>query len=111
TELEKLYELFRQQAGAIDTTLMQHVEALKTKTVHRLQELEKKMLRAEKRKYTDQQRQIQHIKEKLFPGGGLQERRDNIAYYYARWGSAFLHELYEHSPGLEQEFVVIVQNE
>lgn len=109
TELEKLYELFRQQAGAIDTTLMQHVEALKTKTVHRLQELEKKMLRAEKRKYTDQQRQIQHIKEKLFPGGGLQERRDNIAYYYARWGSAFLQELYEHSPGLEQEFVVLTE--
>jgi len=47
--------------------LTQHVDALKLKTLYRLQELEKKMLRAEKRKFIDQQRQINAIKTHLFP--------------------------------------------
>ena len=84
-----------------------HVEALRSQTVYRLQELEKKMLRAEKRKFSDQQRQIHAVKSQLFPGDGLLERRDNLSYYYAKWGSGFIDELYEHSLALEQEFVVI----
>ena len=107
TELEQLYESFKKQASAVDSTLEKHVEALKLRTVHRLQELEKKMLRAEKRKFTDQQRQINTIKEHLFPADGLQERCDNVSYYYAKWGKDFINELYEHSLNLEQEFVVL----
>jgi len=107
TELEQMYESFKKQASAVDSTLEKHVEALKLRTVHRLQELEKKMLRAEKRKFADQQRQINTIKEHLFPGDGLQERYDNVGYYYGRWGRDFIHKLYEHSLNLEQEFVVI----
>jgi bacillithiol biosynthesis cysteine-adding enzyme BshC len=107
TELEKMYESFKKQASAVDSSLEKHVEALKLRTVHRLQELEKKMLRAEKRKFTDQQRQINTIKEHLFPGNGLQERHENIGYYYAKWGRDFIHKLYEHSLNLEQEFVIL----
>lgn len=107
TELEQMYESFKKQASAVDSTLAKHVEALKLRTVHRLQELEKKMLRAEKRKFSDQQRQINTIKEHLFPGNGLQERNDNISYYYAKWGKDFIQKIYEHSLNLEQEFVVL----
>ncbi len=106
-EIEKLYTTFKKQAGAVDSTLEQHVEALKLRTVYRLQELEKKMLRAEKRKYADQRRQVHTIREHLFPGNGLQERRENLAYYYARWGKSFLQGLYENSLGVEGEFVVM----
>ncbi len=107
TELEKLYDAFKKQAASVDTTLEKHVDALKLKTVQRLQELEKKMLRAEKRKFTDQQRQITAIKENLFPGNGLQERRDNISYYYSKWGKSFLDKLYTLSPSLELEFTIL----
>jgi uncharacterized protein YllA (UPF0747 family) len=65
------------------------------------------MLRAEKRKFADQQRQIHTIKEHLFPGSGLQERYDNITYYYAKWGSSVIKKLYEHSLALENEFVIL----
>jgi bacillithiol synthase len=68
TEAEELYNVIKKQATTIDITLEKHVEALKIQTLHRLQELEKKMLRAEKRKFADQQRQIHTIKEQLFPG-------------------------------------------
>lgn len=105
--LEQLYESFKKQASAVDTSLEKHVDALRSRTVHHLQELEKKMLRAEKRKFADQQRQIRSIKEHLFPGDGLQERIDNINYYYAKWGRGFIAKLYEQSLNLEQEFVVL----
>lgn len=108
---EQLYESIKQQAVSIDTTLEMHVNALKTTTLHRLRELEKKMLRAEKRKFSDQQRQIQTIKAKLFPKNGLQERYDNMLYYYAKWGKEFIKQLYDESLALEQEFVVLKINE
>ncbi len=109
TKLEQLYEAFKKQAAAVDSTLEKHVDALKLQTVYRLQELEKKMLRAEKRKFADQQRQIHTIKEHLFPGNGLQERHENLSYYYAKWGNGFIQQLYDNSLGLEQEFVIISQ--
>jgi len=104
---EQLYESIKKQAASIDITLVKHVDSLKTTTLHRLQELQKKMLKAEKRKFSDQHRQIQSIREKLFPKNGLQERQDNMLYYYAKWGDEFIRKLYEQSLTLEQEFVVL----
>jgi bacillithiol synthase len=107
TSAENLYDSLKKQAVAVDSTLAKHVDALKTQSIYRLQELEKKMIRAEKRKFSDQQRQVHSIKEKLFPGDGLQERIDNIMYYYAKWGKDFMERIYEHSLSLEEEFVVL----
>jgi bacillithiol biosynthesis cysteine-adding enzyme BshC len=109
TGVEELYELIKKQAGAVDISLTKHVDALKTKAVKRLLELEKKMMRAEKRKFADQQRQIHTIKSALFPGNGLQERYDNILAYYAKWGKEFIQKLYEDSLALEQEFVILIE--
>jgi uncharacterized protein YllA (UPF0747 family) len=107
--MEELYEEFKKQAASIDSTLLRHVEALKFKTVYRLQELEKKMLRAEKRKFTDQQRQIGAVKDHLFPSGGLQERFDNISYWYAKYGKDFIKRIYESSLALDQEFILLTE--
>jgi len=110
TELEQLYNIFKKQAKTVDSTLEKHVDALKLQTIHRLQELEKKMLRAEKRKFVDQQRQIHAIKQHLFPADGLQERRENLSYYFAKWGKDFIQQLYTSSLSLEQEFVLLSEN-
>jgi len=104
---EQLYESIKEQASSIDITLARHVDSLKTTTLYRLHELEKKMLRAEKRKFSDQQRQIHAVREKLFANNGLQERHDNMLYYYAQWGNLFIRKLYEHSLTTEPEFVVL----
>ena len=47
-----------------------------------IERMEHKMLRAEKRKGSDVLRQTEAVKEKLFPGGGLQERTDNLLNFY-----------------------------
>ena len=109
TQAEALYESLRKQAVAVDASLGQHVDALRSQSIQRLKELEKKMLRAEKRKFSDQQRQLSSIRGKLFPGDGLQERIENLMYFYAKWGKDFLNQLYQHSLSLEQEFVVITE--
>ena len=107
SETETLYEALKKQAVQVDSSLEKHVDALKAKTLHRLQELEKKMLRAEKRKFADQRNQVHSIKAKLFPHDQLQERVDNLLYYYAKWGKEFIQQLYDHSLNLEQEFTIL----
>jgi uncharacterized protein YllA (UPF0747 family) len=67
------------------------------------------MLRAEKRKFEEQQRQIQKIKEVLFPDDGLQERVENFSWFYAKWGKGFIEELLKNSLALEQEFTILTE--
>jgi bacillithiol synthase len=107
SETEQLYEQIKKQAAAVDLTLGQHVEALRTATLRRLHELEKKMLRAEKRKFIAEQHQIQLIKNKLFPNKSLQERYDNMLFYYSKWGEDFISQIFQYSLNLEQEFTVL----
>jgi bacillithiol synthase len=107
---EDLYEQIRVQAESIDQTLSQHVAAIKKRSLNELQELEKKMLRAEKRKFADQQRQLATLKKALFPNNGLQERVENFSGYYAKWGKDFIEELLKHSPALEQEFTILSES-
>jgi uncharacterized protein YllA (UPF0747 family) len=83
------------------------VNALKIQTVKRLQELEKKLLRAEKRKFETEQRQLQKIKSNLFPNNSLQERVENFGSFYAKYGNEFIAALLENSLALEQQFTVM----
>ena len=94
-------------AAKVDVTLSTHVEALQVKALKPLRELEKKMLRAEKRKFEEQKRSIQLIKSALFPQDSLQERIDTFLPYYAKWGKSFLDVLLNHSLTLDQQFVVL----
>ena len=103
----QLYSQVKNKAGDIDKSLHQHVEALQARALKPLQELEKKLLRAEKRKYEAEQRQIHVIKSALFPHEALQERIENFMPYYAKWGTGFFTLLYNYSLTLEQEFVVL----
>jgi bacillithiol synthase len=105
---DQLFEQVKNQAVVIDPTLSQHVEAIKAHSIKVLQELEKKMFRAEKRKFNDQSRQVQKIKSVLFPGNGLQERIENITTYYSKWGSIFIEELYKNAPEIEQQFTILI---
>ncbi len=112
--MEKATELFAQvkeQASSIDSTLSNHVSAIEARYIKLLQELEKKMLRAEKRKFIDTTKHVQTIRAILFPGNSLQERKENLAGFYARFGKQFIEELYHYSLGLEQEFVVLTEDQ
>lgn len=108
-EAERYYGALKDRARPVDPTLVQHVEALQAKALAPLQELEKKLLKAEKRKFADRQRQIHALRSALFPRDSLQERIDNFMPWYAARGGAFIQQLYKHSPTIEQEFVVLTE--
>lgn len=72
------------KAKAVDPTLAQHIEALHTTFKNKIEKAEKKLLRAEKRKYEDKTHQIEAVKEALFPGGTLQERKINFLNFYLK---------------------------
>jgi uncharacterized protein YllA (UPF0747 family) len=95
----------------IDITLTPHTEALLAKTLKSLETLEHKMLKAEKRKFEAQQRQIKKIKSILFPNGDLQERVENFMPYYAKYGDDFINMLYENSLIFQQKFNVLSEAE
>jgi bacillithiol biosynthesis cysteine-adding enzyme BshC len=109
-QLEKVYTSIKTSVKEIDITLDPHVESLEIKALKKLSELEKKMFRAEKRKFKDHQNQLGKIFSILFPQGNLQERTENFMLYYAKWGNSFFEMLYDNSLTLEQKFCIPEEN-
>jgi len=107
TKVEQVYAQLDELATGIDSTLSLHVAALKAKTIKQLQNLEKKMMRAERKKHETVQNQIAKLKQALFPLNGLQERVENFSSFHAKWGSAFIEEVLKNSLSIEQQFVVL----
>ena len=79
---QKMLAEVKDRAAAIDQTLNQFVAAEAKRTLNGLEKIEKKMLKAEKRKQEDKLRQIEAVKDALFPNGSLQERTDNFLNFY-----------------------------
>jgi bacillithiol synthase len=102
-----VYENIKTAAGNIDSTLNCHVHALRTQALNKLEILEKKMLKAEKKKFEAQQRQIQKLKTALYPNNNLQERVDNVLEYVSVFGNGFINDLYKNSIGFGNEFTIL----
>ncbi|WKV12913.1 bacillithiol biosynthesis cysteine-adding enzyme BshC [Marivirga harenae] len=81
-QLKLLLSEIQQSAGVIDQSLSQMTEAESEKIRNSVDKIEKKMMSAEKRKHADKMRQIDEIKDYLFPGNGLQERKENFLPFY-----------------------------
>jgi bacillithiol biosynthesis cysteine-adding enzyme BshC len=109
--IEAQYALIKEQAAAIDASLVDHIEALSHKQAQKLLQVQKKMLRAEKRKYEAEQQQITKIMEQLFPGGSLQERTENIADWYKIYGNHFVSAIVENSDDFSKGFTLLYLND
>ena len=106
-KFEELYKILENRSANIDVTLTSHIETLKTKAIKKLVELEKKLLRAEKRKYSEQHQHIQKLKSLLFPGKNLQERIENISGFYSLYGKEIFDIIYNNSKGLIHQFGIL----
>lgn len=106
--LKAIFDQIKLNVYKIDKTLAQSADAAKTRAVKLIDALEKKMLRAEKRKHTTSLTQIENLKAKLFPGGGLQERTLNIAPLYVLYGDGFIDSLVSSFKPLEHQFTILL---
>ncbi|MBS1497288.1 MAG: bacillithiol biosynthesis cysteine-adding enzyme BshC [Bacteroidetes bacterium] len=107
--LKKLYHAIQTAARQADTTLQAHVEALQVQALKKVEALENKMLKAARHKFDAEQRQVNKLKQALFPGNNLQERVDNILPYYSMYGKNILEALYQHSNALQQDFTILTE--
>lgn len=103
------YEALKARTRPVDPTLEQHITALQVRALEPIRSLEKKLLKAEKRRFGEQQRQLFALKAALFPHDNLQERIENFMPWYAAYGPAFIRDLHRHSPALAEDFIVLVE--
>lgn len=104
-ELVDLFDRIRNQASTIDPTLIPHVEAQQARTKHKLEGIEKKFVRAEKRQQEDRLRQVESVIDDLFPNGNLQERTDNFLDFYLV-NPTFIDDLVKHFEPFDYRFHV-----
>jgi len=69
--------------------------------------LEKKLLKADQKNFKEALDQIDLVKDKLFPGGVLQERVENFGSYYVKYGDDFIRDLIRHFQPLEFKFTIL----
>jgi bacillithiol biosynthesis cysteine-adding enzyme BshC len=80
--IQQQFAGIRKEAASLDATLSALVDAEQARAFKSLEKIEHKLLRAEKRALGDKLRQVEAVKDALFPGGSLQERTDNLLNFY-----------------------------
>jgi bacillithiol biosynthesis cysteine-adding enzyme BshC len=105
--LNDLYASIQQDVIKIDTSLGDHTKNLSVQAQKKLALLEKKMIRAEKRKQQTSIDRIQAIKGSLFPKNSLQERVENFSEWVGAYGWDWVEAILENSTTLNPSFTII----
>lgn len=106
--LKKQFEALAALAQKTDASFTGAVKAQEAKQLKGLENLEKRLLKAEKRHHRDALERIATIQNELFPNRSLQERRNNFSEFYLAHDGFLLDTLFSKLKPLEQEFNVIV---
>ncbi|HEY5325685.1 MAG TPA: bacillithiol biosynthesis cysteine-adding enzyme BshC [Mucilaginibacter sp.] len=108
-ELSSVFEKIKLRAYKIDNTLAPSADAVQARLKHAIDNLEKKLVKAEKRNYHTRLEQVEQIKNALFPKDSLQERTENFGLFYVKWGQGFIDELIRNFEPLEFKFTVLTE--
>lgn len=106
-EIDSIFEKLKLRIHKIDPTLSPSTEAVKVRLEKALKNLEKKIVKAEKKNFSAALNDIEKIKNSLFPNGGLQERKENFGLFYVKYGDAFIKSLIEDFKPLDLKFTII----
>ena len=105
-EINRIFDSILAKAKNIDPGLNKAVQGEMAKQLKAVSNLEAKLLRAEKNNHDVSLNQIRGIKNKLFPGNGLQERKENFLGFYLKHGRNFFEILKENLNPLDKNFTV-----
>lgn len=105
-QFKGLYEL----AERTDKSFLGAVKAQEVKQKKGLENLEKRLLKAQKRKLKDHVVRLTEIQNQLFPNQSLQERQLNFSELYLEYGEDLIPILLENLNPLELNFMVIKMN-
>jgi len=105
--LKKQFEALKQIATQTDKSFIGAVKAQEAKQIKGLENLEKRLLKAEKRVYAEKLERIIQLQNELFPNQSLQERRNNFAEFYLENGNQLTAKLFDQLHPLEPNFTII----
>ncbi|MFT6685942.1 MAG: bacillithiol biosynthesis cysteine-adding enzyme BshC [Bacteroidia bacterium] len=108
-EQEAIKEVFtkiKAKAVQIDKNMDRSVESEQQKIFNSLSNLESKLIRAEKRTFEQQLKQLENIQSKLLPQNTLQERYDNFLPVYLKNKESYFEDLLASFNPFEQSLKV-----
>lgn len=105
-DFSEIFERIVKKAIVIDATLKAPVEAEKAKLANAIDNLEKRLKKAEERNQETSVTQLLALKNKLFPDGGLQERKENFLNFYLN-DKAFIDKLLAEFDPLNYSFNIV----
>ena len=108
--LSKVFEQINEKALSVDQSLEGFVGAELARTQKILENIEKRMKKAEEQNQAIGLRQIENLKSRLFPNDNLQERTDNFLNFYFN-NKDFLNVLMEYLDPFDFRFNVLIGDE
>lgn len=106
-QIDSHFEKLEEIATQTDKSFIGAVKAQKQKQLNGLDNLEKRLLKAERRKYKDLTTRIKEIQDAVFPKQSLQERNTNFSELYLEYGEKLIPKLKEALKPLDLEFTII----
>ncbi len=94
-------------ASKTDITFLNAVKAQEIKQLKGLEALEKRLLKAQKRKLRDEIIRATDLQQALFPHGKLQERQENFSQFYLEKGEDFIPYLIQKLEPLRFDWTVL----
>ncbi|MBG6111521.1 bacillithiol biosynthesis cysteine-adding enzyme BshC [Flavobacterium sp. CG_9.10] len=107
-QLRKQFEALFEMANHTDESFMGAVKAQEVKQTKGLENLEKRLLTAQKRKLSDVLQRITNLQNDLFPNQSLQERQANFSEFYLENGENLIPMIINQLKPLEQNFDIIL---
>jgi len=105
--LKEIMHQLEQKASLIDPTLVPYVAAEGARMLKSVEHMEQKFHKSIRQKEENTINQIRGLREKLFPGNGLQERKESFMQYASLEGMGLMDELLTHLNPLDKSFVVL----
>jgi len=106
--LQKQFEALLGIANQTDKSFLGAVKAQEAKQIKGLENLEKRLLKAQKRNYSETLERITTLQNELFPNQSLQERQANFSEFYLEIGESFIPQLCNELKPLENNFNIII---
>jgi len=104
--LQNQFDTLREIATQTDVSFIGAVNAQERKQIKGLENLEKRLLKAEKRKHAELVTLITNLQNELFPNQSLEERQRNFSEYYLEYGESFIQILKDNLKPLDLTFSV-----
>ncbi|MGL4584417.1 MAG: bacillithiol biosynthesis protein BshC, partial [Flavobacterium sp.] len=106
--LEEQFKTLETIATQTDKSFIGAVNAQKVKQIKGLENLEKRLQKAEKRNHSEKLERIVLLQNELFPNNSLQERIVNFSVYYKEFGDEMITALFKQLEPLSHEFDIVV---